>query len=60
MDVITIWHGSHFLWVSRTVAERFGLKDNQKIENEKDFTAIIHANASHLLSICEAKLQPKN
>lgn len=60
MERIAIWFNGGYLWVSKVVADRLGLKDNQTVTSQEEFMGILKANADHNIAVCEAMLHPEN
>ncbi len=60
MEQITVWFNGGYLWVSKVVADRLGLKDNQTVASQEEFMGILKANAEHKTAVCEAMMHPKN
>ena len=60
MEQITVWFDGGYLWVSKAVADRLGLKDNHKATSREEFKEIFKANAEHNIAVCEAMLHPEN
>lgn len=60
MQTITVWFRGSGLLVWQAVAHQLNLKNGQRITSESEYWAILSANASHSVSICEHQMQPKN
>lgn len=56
-NTITVIYEGQWLTVFKAVADALGLKDRQTVLTEKHFWEILHANASHGISLCEHELQ---
>jgi len=60
MQTITVYFKGRGLLIYQAVAHQLNLKNGQAINSEHEFWAILRANASFGISMCEHQMQPKN